>query len=95
MSPDIESLVGEAHAFAKKKDWAEALERYRAAVALDPNNPEFHFLEGCCWFKMNRGPAAREAWSRCLKIDPSHEKARVWIRSVTGMPIAAAVPHAN
>lgn len=83
--PDVQELVNEGNELSQKKQWAEALERYRAAAALDPNNANLYFLIGSCHFKMNHGPGAREAWSRALEIDPSFEKARTWIRRVTGM----------
>jgi tetratricopeptide (TPR) repeat protein len=90
---DAATLIQEGNELAQEKKWGEALECYRAASALDPTNPEIWFLAGCCHFKMNHGPGAREAWERALKIDPSFEKARVWIHRVTGLsgqvPIAA------
>jgi len=89
---DIQSLIREGNELAKKKEWAAALERYRAAAALEPSDAELHFLIGCCHFKLNHGPGARAAWTRALEIDPGYEKARTWIHRVTGMhfePVAA------
>jgi len=90
--PDVSDLVREGNDLATKKQFAQALERYRAAAALDPNNAEVHFLAGCCHFKMNYGPGAREAWRRALSIDPAHERARIWIHRVTGLYAPNAVP---
>jgi Flp pilus assembly protein TadD len=83
--PDVTTLTIEAKELAKKQDWPDALERYKAALALDPHNADLHFLLGCCYFKMNRGPDARKAWDRTLALAPGHEKARVWIHRVTGL----------
>lgn len=83
---DKASLIAEGNALAKEKKWSEALECYRAAAALDPGDPSVHFLAGCCHFKLNHGPGARSAWERTLDLDPTYEKARVWIHRVTGLP---------
>jgi hypothetical protein len=40
---------------------------------------------GCCHFKMNHGPGAREAWTRTLNLDPAHERAQKWVHSVIGL----------
>lgn len=90
--PDVKDLVKEGNELSKKKDWAGALERYRAAAALDPNDANLYFLIGSCHFKMNHGPGAREAWSRALEIDPGFEKARTWIHRVTGMSFQTPTP---
>ncbi|MCA9414208.1 MAG: tetratricopeptide repeat protein [Candidatus Omnitrophica bacterium] len=92
---DVATLVNEGNELAKKKQWAEALEHYRAAAALAPADPEIWFLMGCCHFKMNHGPGAREAWEKALNMDPTYEKARIWIHQVTGLtgqvPITAKI----
>ncbi len=93
--PDVSDLVREGNGLASNRQYAEALERYRAAAALDPNNAEVHFLTGCCHFKMNYGPGARESWHRALSIDPAHERARMWIHRVIGLSIPNALPPAN
>jgi tetratricopeptide (TPR) repeat protein len=83
--PDISDLMKAGNDLAGKKEWAEALERYRAASVLEPNNAEAHFLAGCCHFKMNHGPGAREEWHRALAIDPHYEKAQLWVKRVIGL----------
>ena len=93
--PDVSDLIAEGNELALKKQWGDALERYRAAAALDPSNAEVYFLAGCCHFKMNYGPGAREAWERALSIDPSHERARVWIHRTTGLSSPNALPSAQ
>ena len=82
---EVATLLQEGNQIAREKNWEEALECYRAASALDPTNPEVWFLVGCCHFKLNHGTGAREAWERSLAIDPTYEKARVWIHRVTGL----------
>jgi cytochrome c-type biogenesis protein CcmH/NrfG len=82
---DAPTLIREGNASANKKEWEQALEKYRTAAVLDPGNPQIHFLIGCCHHKMNHGPDARVAWQRVLDLDPTHEKAREWIYRVTGM----------
>ncbi len=82
---DIDNLIHDGNELAQASKWDEALECYRAASALEPTNPEIWFLIGCCHFKMNYGAGAREAWERALLIDPTFEKARVWIHRVTGL----------
>ena len=89
---DVTTLIQEGNGLAKAKKWEEALECYRAASALAPDNPEIWFLIGCCYFKMNDGPRAREAWERSLRIDPTYEKARVWIHRVTGLSGQVPIP---
>jgi Flp pilus assembly protein TadD len=79
------AVLQEGNKLAQAKNWGEALECYRAAAALEPTNPEIWFLLGCCHFKMNHGPGAREAWEKALKIDPTFDKARIWIHRVTGL----------
>lgn len=90
--PDVSDLVREGNDLALKTQYSAALERYRAAAALDPNNAEVHFLAGCCHFKMNHGSGAREAWQRALSIDPAHERARRWVHRVTGLYSPNALP---
>ena len=90
--PDVTDLILEGNELAVKNQFTEALERYRAALALDPNNAEVHFLAGCCHFKLNHGPGAREAWRHALSIDPAHDRARTWIHRVTGLSAPNAVP---
>ena len=93
--PDVKTLLEEGNDLSKKKDWAEALERYRTATSLDPENADLHFLVGCCHFKMNHGPGARTAWERTLQLDPDHEKARKWIHRVTGLDFQTPVAERN
>ena len=83
--PEVKELVDEGNELSRKKEWAQALERYRAAAALEPNDATLYFLIGSCHFKMDHGPGAREAWSRALEIDPTYEEARTWIHRLTGM----------
>jgi tetratricopeptide (TPR) repeat protein len=54
----------------------EAIEGLRAALELDPNNPQAHFVLGTALSVKGEGPAARTELARALEIDPGMLEAR-------------------
>ncbi|MBW2542671.1 MAG: tetratricopeptide repeat protein [Deltaproteobacteria bacterium] len=54
----------------------EAIEGLRAAIELDPNNSQAHFVLGTALSVKGEGPAARTELARALEIDPGLLEAR-------------------
>lgn len=47
------------------------------AVAADPNYFDAHYLAGALFYDVGRLKDAEKAFTTCLKIDPSHERAQL------------------
>jgi tetratricopeptide (TPR) repeat protein len=54
----------------------EAIERLRAAIQIDPNNPQAHFVLGTALSVKGEGAEARTELARALEIDPGMLEAR-------------------
>jgi tetratricopeptide (TPR) repeat protein len=63
---------------------ARAIDHLRAAVALDPDNPEAWFWLGyATWIMLAEREAAVEALRRCLERDPRHAYAHLALASLS------------
>ena len=49
---DAEALKLEGNAFYKKKDFANAIEKYSAAIAMNPKEPTFYTNNAAVYFEM-------------------------------------------
>ncbi len=71
------SFYDEARTALEHRRPDDALERVRAAIALDPTRPDFHLLEGRLLQILGNYADAERALERTLKLAPdSHEAAR-------------------
>lgn len=61
-----------ARRFMAEKRWHEAVEELRAAVAINPFNPEWYFHLGRGLDELHRHEEAIEAYSQVILIDPYH-----------------------
>ena len=60
----------------EKEDWSQALEGFRACVALSERHAPSHGNMGLCLAKMGRKAEALAVLDRALEVDPGYEPAR-------------------
>lgn len=66
--------------FFAKKQYAEALVCYEAAIVEDENSKEAWFNKGMCHKKLNQQAKAKEAFCSALALDSSYEKANYHLK---------------
>jgi tetratricopeptide (TPR) repeat protein len=64
-----------AEGYALRKDFANALKEFLAALQLRPNEPELHEALGELYLENHRGDAAQSELERALALDPSRAHA--------------------
>ena len=75
---EVERLWQEGFAAMKAKRIDEALDKYQAALALDPNHVATLVEIGWAFYVLGRWSDVVASWERLLEIDPSHEVA-TWL----------------
>jgi tetratricopeptide (TPR) repeat protein len=68
--PDIEVCFALAHALAAIGEPAQAAERYRQVVEIDPKQPDAWNNLGVALCELNRLPEACDAFTRAVKLRP-------------------------
>lgn len=79
-SPALRELVGRQHELRGR--YAEALEEYRAAAALNPNRPGVHYWMGNALWRLRRLDEAKSELERELKTTPHHTMANLRLGQV-------------
>jgi tetratricopeptide (TPR) repeat protein len=69
--PDIEVCFALAHALAATADHAQAAERYRQVIEIDPKQPDAWNNLGVALCELNRLDEACDAFTRALKLRPT------------------------
>mmetsp|Transcript_5434 Transcript_5434/g.7116 ORF Transcript_5434/g.7116 Transcript_5434/m.7116 type:complete len:325 (+) Transcript_5434:153-1127(+) len=64
-----EALKGEGNAFFKGGKYAEAIEKYKAATAIDPSIPAYWSNMAACYEKIRNFEGMEEASRSCVKAD--------------------------
>jgi len=54
----------------------KAIDSYRRAIQINPNDIDYHFNLGLAYLKINNKEKARECFERCLSIDANYDKAK-------------------
>jgi len=54
----------------------EAIEQFKAAIAIDPNQPDVHFNLGAMLDQKGRSADAAEQFEIALRLNPVHSAAR-------------------
>jgi protein O-GlcNAc transferase len=75
--PDTASLVQRGDAAHQQGRWADALQAYDEALALDPAQPLVHYHRGLVLGRTGRPGEAADAMQRSLALDPGRTKARL------------------
>jgi len=75
-TPSASALMVKAKIDLAQQNVDEAIEGLRAALEIDPNNPQAHFVLGTALSVKGEGPAARTELARALEIDPGILEAR-------------------
>jgi len=75
-TPSASALMVMAKIDLAQQKVDEAIEGLRAAIELEPGNPQAHFVLGTALSVKGEGPAARTELARALEIDPGMLEAR-------------------
>jgi tetratricopeptide (TPR) repeat protein len=75
-NPSASALMVMAKINLAQQKIDEAIKGMRAALEIDPNNPQAHFVLGTALSMKGEGPAARTELARTLEIDPGMFEAR-------------------
>ena len=65
-----------ASALVQQGNLTEAVEEYRQAIRVNPNNPAAHYQLGTTLSELGWRDEAIEAYRRTLQLDPQHAAAR-------------------
>jgi stress-induced-phosphoprotein 1 len=69
-----EALKGEGNTFFKNGQYEKAIEKYKAATAVDPNVPAYWSNMAACYEKLKKYEEMEEAARSCIKADRSFIK---------------------
>ena len=69
-----EALKGQGNQFFKSGKYAEAVEKYKAATALDPSVPAYWSNMAACYEKLGKFKEMEEAGRSCIRADRSFVK---------------------
>jgi tetratricopeptide (TPR) repeat protein len=75
-TPSASALMVMAKIDLAQQKIDEAIRGMRAALEIDPNNPQAHFVLGTALSMKGEGPASRTELARALEIDPGMFEAR-------------------
>jgi stress-induced-phosphoprotein 1 len=73
-NPQAESLKGQGNQFFKAGKYAEAVEKYTAATALDASVPAYWSNMAACYEKLGQFDKMEEAGRSCIKADRTFVK---------------------
>ncbi|MBE0432225.1 fused MFS/spermidine synthase [candidate division WOR-3 bacterium] len=68
---------------SRQQRWAEAVQLYARAAALQPDDPKGHFYLGVALNNAGRISEAIAALERCLALQPDFDEARKFLRNIT------------
>ncbi len=68
---DISSLLAQGRAAYERKEWPQAIDAYKKALAIDPNIPEAHTHMGLILTQAGHADGALAAFDRALSSDPN------------------------
>ena len=68
---DISSLLAQGRAAYERKEWPQAIEAYKKALAIDPYIPEAHTHMGLILTQAGHADGALAAFDRALSSDPN------------------------
>ena len=63
----------------EKKNWAEAVQRFRKAVVREPENADLHNYLGYSYRNLRQYPQAFMHYELAIKLDPRHRGAHEYI----------------
>jgi cytochrome c-type biogenesis protein CcmH len=78
---DLGAALASGRSAYERRDWKAAIESFRQAVALDPDNPEAHTFLGIILLHAGHGGEALLAIDRALKRDPGYAFA-LWAKGL-------------
>lgn len=73
---EVAARIAHGHALARLGDWAQATERYNAAIDLAPDSPEAHFHLATALAQLGDVHGAIDALGTTLAFAPNHAAAR-------------------
>lgn len=76
-------LVREGLALVERKAYAEALQRFEQAVALEPVNLRALFCLGAALYHLGRMDDALQYWRRVHDVDPTYAEVDKWLDAAT------------
>lgn len=74
-SEEAESLNKQALQYAKRKDLQNAIEMWRKAISINPNDPDYQYNMGLAFFESKEFPKAQDRFSEALRLCPIYFKA--------------------
>ncbi|MBI2989489.1 MAG: cytochrome c-type biogenesis protein CcmH [Deltaproteobacteria bacterium] len=70
LSKDLPALLTQGRAAYEKQEWPKAIDAFKNALALDPNQPEAHTYMGLILAQAGHADGALMAFDRALSADP-------------------------
>jgi tetratricopeptide (TPR) repeat protein len=59
----------------RQNRWQEASDKMQIALALDPSNPELHYMQSLIYHQLGNSPEEKRELLRVLQLDPHHKSA--------------------
>jgi tetratricopeptide (TPR) repeat protein len=75
-SAAVATLIRKGEQFHKSKKYAKAIEQYKKAMRLDPNNIKVHYDSGLAYYSYKKYASAERAFIRTLQLNPRNANAR-------------------
>ena len=79
---NYKAAMGRGYCFRQKTDYRSAIEAYRAAVKINENIPDAHFLLGICCFKERLMKEATSSFERVIKLKPDNQEAYLFLGDI-------------
>jgi len=74
-APDVSELLREGEALSRTRDYAEALDRFNRAIAMDPSSSMAWYNRGVLLEGQRDAKGAKQSFTICLDLDPDHAPA--------------------
>ena len=74
-APDVSELLREGEALSRSRDYAEALDRFNRAIAMDPSSSMAWYNRGVLLEGQRDAKGAKQSFTICLDLDPDHAPA--------------------
>jgi Flp pilus assembly protein TadD len=71
----VDALIAEGVQLGQAKSFPQAIDRFRAALEIQPSAPEVHFNLGVAYRGVGREAEAIEAFQAALELEPNHPEA--------------------
>lgn len=75
-------LMQQAFAMGNAKKFDEAISLMDKVSRIAPQDPEVWYNVGGAYFSVQNYPKAKEAWSKCISLNPNHQNGRVGLSEV-------------